>query len=67
MKTINHPIGVGDRIRLTEDVTVNIVTYHKGHEFTIVDSGPRGFDVRDDDGDTIQECLSIHKYFEKVQ
>lgn len=66
MKTENTPLKIGDRIRITEDIVMFNATYHKGHEFKIVYSGPRGFDIEDDEGDRLIECMFIQKYFERI-
>ncbi len=38
---------IGDRVVLSEKVTMHSKTYYPGHEFTIIgSSGFRGFDLR---------------------
>lgn len=60
-------IKVGSRIKLKEDVKMYDRTYSKGHEFNVVDYNyPRGFDLEDDDGNRIDECLFIHDKLELI-
>jgi hypothetical protein len=51
-------------VRLLEDVEMLNCTYTKGHEFTVYDSSSRGWDLIDDDGNKITECLFIHDKLE---
>jgi hypothetical protein len=57
MKIEHKIMEIGSRIVLTADVKMSTCTYKKGHEFTIVAEGERGFDIRDDDGNMICETL----------
>ena len=41
MAFIKAGFQVGDRIRLTNDVAVLAGTFTRGHELTVVGSGPR--------------------------
>jgi hypothetical protein len=53
-------------VRLTEDVEMFKCIYTKGHEFTVYGSSFRGWDLIDDDGNKIDECLFIHDKLELV-
>ena len=59
-------IRVGDRIRITQPIKMWQGTFTVGHEFTVVGSGARGFDLRDDDGNKVGECGMIQHTFRKV-
>lgn len=67
MKTEHKQIKVGSRIRLKEDVEMFNYTYTKGHEFNVVSESRRGFDLEDDDGNKIGECLFIHDKLELIE
>ena len=66
MKVENKRIKVGSRIRLNDDVEMFNCTYTKGHEFNVVGNSYRGFDLEDDEGNKIYECLFIHDKLELV-
>ena len=66
MKQEKRHIKIGSRIRLKEDVDMVNVTYTKGHEFTVYNSSYRGWDLIDDDGNKIDECLFIHDKLELI-
>lgn len=66
MKIEHKQIKVGSRIRLKEDVEMFNCTYTKGHEFNVVSESYRGFDLEDDDGNKMGECLFIHDKLELV-
>ena len=57
-------LKIGDRVRLTEDITNMYMPFLKGHIFTIFDSSYRGWDLIDDDGNKMVECLFIHDKLE---
>jgi len=62
MKIKHKEIGIGVRVRLTEDVEMFNCTYTKGHEFNVIAEGERGFDLQDDEGNKILETrLMSHK------
>lgn len=63
MKSENNRMKVGSIIELIEDLKMYHVTYKRGHRFTIINEGLRGFDIMDDDGNIIQECRLIHSIF----
>lgn len=65
MEMMKSQLKVGDRIRITMDIEI---TYHKGHEFTIVGSGPEGrLDIVDEDGDKITNTrLFMQECFERI-
>lgn len=42
-------------------------TYTKGHEFTVYDESERGWDLEDDDGNKLCECLLIYDKLELVE
>ena len=58
---------IGDRVRLKEDVSLWKTIYKKGHEFTIYDMSYRGVDLKDDDGNIMDECLFIHDKLEVIK
>lgn len=66
MAFIKAGLQVGDRIRLKNDVSVLAGTFTKGHELTVTGSGPRGLDLRDDDGNMLCETLFVEHLFEKI-
>lgn len=59
-------IEIGSRVRLNEDHEMNHKTYKKGHEFTVYGSSYRGWDLVDDDGNKIDECLFMHDKLELI-
>ncbi len=67
MKIEHKQIKIGSRVRLLEDVEMFNCTYTKGHEFNVIGSSYRGWDLKDDDGNEIGECLFIHDKLELVQ
>jgi hypothetical protein len=52
----------GQRVVLIEDYEFHKL-YKRGHQFTIIDTSYRGWDIEDDDGNRIYECLFIHNKF----
>lgn len=60
----NRNLKIGDRVRLTEDITDMYMLFPKGHRFTIFDSSYRGWDLVDDNGHKMTECLFIHDKLE---
>lgn len=68
MAFIRNPkmVRVGDRIRITRPIEMFQGTYTTGHEFVIIGSGERGFNIRDDEGREIRECAMIQDCFELV-
>lgn len=57
---------IGSKIRITKPLEMFNKTYPIGHEFTIIgSSGYRGWDIRDDDGNTIYETLFSQNTFEE--
>jgi hypothetical protein len=67
MKIENKQIKVGSRVRLKEDVPMFNCTYTKGHEFNVVSSSYRGFDLEDDDGNRMDETLFIDHLLELIE
>ena len=67
MKIEHKQIKIGSRVRLLEDVEMFNHTYTKGHEFNVYGSSYRGWDLVDDDGNKIDECLFIHDKLELVE
>ncbi len=61
-----NQIKIGSRVRLTEDVEMFDLTYKKGHEFTVYGSSYRGWDLKDDFGNVMNECLFIHNRLELI-
>ncbi len=56
---------IGDKVILTKDIVMWKTTYKKGHIFTIYnDSGFRGWDLIDADGNKIDETLFVQDSYE---
>ena len=52
---------------LKERFEFNGKVFERGHHFTIIDSSyNRGWDLKDDDGNCIYECLFIHDKFMSI-
>jgi len=66
MRIENGIIKIGSRVRIIEDVEMFDCTYTKGHEFKVYGSSYRGFDLIDDCGNRIDECLFIHDKLELI-
>ena len=66
MKIEHKQITIGSRVRLIEDIEMIYHTYTKGHEFNVIGSSYRGWDLKDDDGNEMSECLFIHDKLELV-
>lgn len=63
----NKGLKKGDRIELTQPLTVMAGTYTVGHRFTITDdSGFRGVDMMDDEGNRVTECGMVQHTFKKL-
>lgn len=60
MKIENKQIKIGSRVKLLEDIEMFTCTYTKGHEFTVYGESYRGWDLVDDEGNKMDECLFIH-------
>lgn len=61
-------IEIGSRVRITDEVDMGHIIYHKGHEFTVTGSdGIRGFDLKDDDGNVLAETRMIHHLLELIE
>jgi len=60
----NRNLKIGDRVRLNEDITNMYMPFPKGHIFTIFGSTLRGWDLVDDNGNKLVECLFIHDKLE---
>ena len=64
---MKNNLEIGCYVRLTDDVEMFNRIYEKGHIFKIYgDSGFRGWDLIDDDGNKMDECLFIHDKLEVV-
>jgi hypothetical protein len=66
MKTDTPIIRIGSRVRLIEEVDMGYCVYSKGHEFKVTETGIRGCDLEDDDGNKIRETGMIHYKFELI-
>lgn len=69
MATIEHNVDpVGKKVVLNQDITTPVRTFLKGSVMTIIYSGPRGWDVQDDEtGYCILECgFNGHSEFDKL-
>lgn len=63
----NKGLRKGDRIELTEPLTIMAGTFTVGHQFTITDdSGLRGVDMVDDEGNRVGECGLVQHTFKKI-
>jgi hypothetical protein len=63
----NDVMGIGSRIRITEDLVMTDKTYLKGHEFTIIgEEGMRGWNIEDDNGNQVYETAMISNIFELI-
>jgi hypothetical protein len=60
MKIQHDSIKIGSRVALITDVEMFNCTYTKGHEFVVYGESYRGWDLKDDDGNVMDECLFIH-------
>ena len=67
MKIEKQQIKVGSRVRLLKDVKMFNCIYTKGHKFTVYAGGQRGWDLIDDDGNKMDECLFIHDKLELIK
>jgi len=56
-------ITIGSRVRLIDDTN----RFSKGHEFTVYGHSFRGFDLVDDQGNKMDECLFIHDKLELIE
>lgn len=61
MKIYKKQITIGSRVKLTEDVCLDNVTYAKEHEFTVYGESYRGWDLIDDDGNKMDELFNSDK------
>jgi hypothetical protein len=65
--TLNSNLRPGDKIELTEPLTVLAGTFSVGHRFTVLDNtGERGVDIVDDEGRKVTECAFVQSAFKKV-
>jgi len=62
----NGQIRIGSRIRLLDDIPMFGIFYKKGHQFTVYGGSYRGWDLIDDDGHKMTECLFIHDKLELI-
>lgn len=63
----NTPIKIGDRVKITQQVHMPMyMTFEAGHEFTVYDSSHRGLDLKDDEGNCLDETLFINSIIEKI-
>ena len=58
---------IGDRIYITEELKMNNKIYPIGHQFVIIGSSPRGWDIKDDEGNTVYETLFITTDLERTE
>lgn len=66
MRIQKKQIKIGSRVRLLDDIEMFDCIYTKGHEFTVYGSSCRGWDLVDDDGNKLDECLFIHDKLELI-
>jgi hypothetical protein len=58
---------IGQRVVFLEDFEFNGKVYKKGHQFTIVgEDGMRGYDLKDDSGNRIDETRFIRSKYELI-
>lgn len=58
---------IGEIVVLLEDFDFNGKTYHPGHKWKIINTSYRGWDIEDDAGNRIYECLFIQANFEYLR
>lgn len=63
---VDRQITIGSRVRLLDDIKMFNTTYKKGHQFTVYNESYRGFDLIDDNGNKMDECLFIHDKLELI-
>ena len=66
MKVNYRQITIGSRVRLLDDIPMFNVIYKKGHQFTVYGESYRGFNLIDDNGNKIDECLFIEDKLELI-
>lgn len=60
-------ITIGSRVKLNNDLNRKYgKSYKKGHEFLVYGESFRGFDLKDDEGNCLDECLFIHDKLELI-
>lgn len=57
-------ITIGSRIKLNKPLEMYNKTYPVNHQFTVIRSSYRGWDIIDDYGNEVCECLFIQDTFE---
>lgn len=55
---------IGEKLILIEEFEFNGKIYKKGHQFTIINSSIRGYDIEDSSGNKIYETGLIRDKFE---
>jgi len=61
-------IKMGSRVRLLERIEMTNITYEIGHEFTVFDSGERGWDLIDDNGNKLYETRFVKmEYYNLIE
>lgn len=66
MKIEHKQIKVGSRVKLKEPIEMFNCTYTKGHKFIVYGESQRGFNLIDDDGNKMNECLFMHDKLELI-
>lgn len=61
---MNNNFKIGSVVRITEDISLFNKVFEKGHIFTIYGSSYRGWNLIDDNGNKMDECLFIHDKLE---
>lgn len=59
-------IEIGSRVKIKNDLEMLNRIYRKNHEFTIISSSERGWDIQDDNGNVIYETGLINDIFQEV-
>lgn len=61
---MQEQLKIGSRVKINEDISLFNKVFKKGHIFTIYGSSYRGWDLIDDNGNKMDECLFIHDKLE---
>jgi hypothetical protein len=67
MSIKTNSIQIGSRVRINEEVQLFSKIFPKGHEFTVFYSGPRGWDLIDDEGNKLLETGLMYDKIELVE
>ena len=57
---------IGDRVYITEEVKLFGHIFEAGHQFTIISSSERGWDLQDDDGNKMCETRFMNGQIKSI-